>query len=281
MPFHPTCFEIFTRVSRLRTGRVDVAGLMGWRILESDYETDRSFPHREAVKESHQQEWHHRRGDQWLAANPIVVPGLGRALCLAVSENNALSKDNPKGMSGSEDPFSRFPREIADAILDLLSPVEIAALRLADCARFLAIESWYRQLREEMPWLWEVWDTTLPSFWATTTVSALSAERKRNEETERQWLAARDVIQQEMPEVMETWEMENPREAESYAACGNDGLKDVMVLPKDKTNWCRAYYEIRRNREALKGLQKRERIWKAVEEIFRRIDVYRGEGRIA
>lgn len=144
-----------------------------------------------------------------------------------------------------------------------------------------------------MPWLWEVWDTTLPSFWAITTVSALSAEvstlsaeRKRNEEVERQWLAARDVIQQEMPEIMETWEMENehPKEADSYAMCRNvelkDGLKNVMALPKGRTNWCRAYYEVKMNWEALRGLQNRERIWKDVEEIFRRIDVYRGEGRI-
>lgn len=293
MPFHPTCFEIFTRVSHLRTASVDVAGLMGWRRLESDYETDRSFPHHEAVKESHKQEWHHRRGDEWLAANPIVVPGLATVLRLAVSESNAFPKDDTKGMLGSEDPFSILPHEIADAILELLSPVEVAALRLAGCARYLAIESWYRQLREEMPWLWEVWDTTLPSFWATTTVSALSAEvstlsaeRKRNEEVERQWLAARDVIQQEMPEIMETWEMENehPKEADSYAVCRNvelkDGLKNVMALPKGRTNWCRAYYEVKMNWEALRGLQNRERIWKDVEEIFRRIDVYRGEGRI-
>lgn len=282
MPFHPTCFEIFTRVSRTRTASIDVVGLIGWRKLESGYETNASFPHHQTVKECGQQEWHHRPGDEWLAANPVVVPGLAGVLRLAVKESSAFATDHAKGRPGSEDPFSRFPREIADAILELLSPVEVAALRLAGCARFLSIESWYPLLKEDMPWLWEVWDTTLPSFWATSTVSALSAETKRKEELERQWLAARSVIQQEMPELVETWAIENPRETGmSYAVCGNEGLKEAMVLPKDGTNWCRVFYEVKVNWEALKGLQNRERIWEDIEEIFRRIDDYRDEGRIA
>ena len=31
LPFHPTCFQIFKRVSLLRSGNVDVQGLWDWR----------------------------------------------------------------------------------------------------------------------------------------------------------------------------------------------------------------------------------------------------------
>ena len=282
MPFHPTCFEIFTRASRLRTGGIDLVGLMGWGDLESDFHIDCSFPHHEAVKESSEQEWHHRRGDEWLAANPVLVPGLPALLRLAVNGHNSSFDDDAHGRPGSEDPFSKLPREIADEIFKLISPVDVAALRLAGLARFLAIESWYRLLREEMPWLWEVWDTALPSFWATTTVSALSTEMKRKEEAEKQKVAARKIIHRELPEIAESWDTKNANGVDkSYAACGKEGLEETMVLPKDGTNWCRVYYVIKVNWKALKGLQNRERIWRDVEEIFKRIDGYRGESRIA
>lgn len=281
MPFHPTCFEIFSRVSRLRTGSNDVVGLMGWRRLESDYYTDRSFPHHEAVNSSSEQWWCHRRGDEWLAANPVVVPGLAALLRQSVKGNNTPCVRCAHETPFSADPFAKLPREIADAILELLNPVDVAALRLAGYARFLTIESWYQQLREEMPWLWEVWDTVLPSFWATTTVSALAAEKKRKEEAAQRIMAARSIIEDEIPEALESWEMENAKGVGgSYAACGDEGLKETIVLPKDETNWCRLYYDVKTNWEALKGLQNRERIWKDIEEIFRRIDKYRNEGRI-
>lgn len=78
---------------------------------------------------------------------------------------------------------------------------------------------------------------------------------------EKQWPAARSVLEQEMPEVVETLEMEYPQKADkSYAVCGNEGLKKLLVLPKEETNWCRVYYEIKMNGKALKGLQNRERI---------------------
>lgn len=282
IPFHPTCFEIYTRASRLRTASNDVAGLVGWRILESDYDTDRAFPRHEAVKRSREQEWLHQPGSEWLAANPVVVPGFSWILRPAVSASNGCATDAPPGRTVSEDPLSKLLREIADIIIEMLSPVDVAALRLAGCARFLAIENWYRSLGEEMPWLWEVWDTALPSLWATTTVSALSVEMERKNKTEKRRLAARDVIEQEMPELLENWDMDNAKELdESYATCGKEALKEITVLPKYKTNWCRVYYEVKTNWDALKGLQNRKRIWRDVEEILRRITEYRDEGRIA
>ena len=92
---------------------------------------------------------------------------------------------------------------------------------------------------------------------------------------EKQWPAARSVLEQEMPEVVETLEMEYPQKADkSDAVCGNEGLKEIMLLQKEERNWCRVYYEIKMSWKALKGLPNRERIWKEVEDILRRIDLY-------
>lgn len=128
---------------------------------------------------------------------------------------------------------------------------------------------------------WEVWDTVLPSFWATTTVSTLSAEMRKKEEAERQRVASRKIIQQELPKIAEIWDIDHAKGDMSYAACGNEGMKETMVRPKDGTNWCRVYYEVKMNWKKLKGLHNRERIWRDIEEILRRIDKYRGEGSIA
>ena len=148
----------------------------------------------------------------------------------------------------SEDPFSKLPREIADAILQLVNPVDVAALRIAGIARFLAIENWYYQRREEMPWLWEVWDIVLPSCWATTTVSTLCAEERRKEKAERQKVTARDIIQEEIPDTVDSSDMENAKGIDSsYAMCGNEGLKETVVLPKDVTDWCQVYYDVKMN----------------------------------
>ena len=210
------------------------------------------------------------------------MPGLATILRLAVSGNNASSKEEVNGRPDSEDPFSKLPHEIAGAILELVSPVDVAALRLARLARFLAIESWYQQLTEEMPWLWEVWDTVLPTFWATATVSALSTEKKKKEEAERERVVGREIIQQELPEIAKIGDVDHAQGLDmSYAACGNYGMKETMVLRKNDTNWCRLYYEIMKNWKTLKGLHNRERIWKDIEEIFRRIDKLRSEGSIA
>ncbi len=32
-PFHPTCFEIFKKISTARLGKVDITGLFRWRSV--------------------------------------------------------------------------------------------------------------------------------------------------------------------------------------------------------------------------------------------------------
>ena len=132
MPFHPTCFDIFHRISRLHFGRVDVDGLMGWRDHSSSYKGYYGFPRDPAVTRGQQQCWRHNAGDEWLVANPLFIPGLDLLLEAAISkspffdpQNNAfsivvdnreMSRSNTRASAqptdSPQDPFQTIPQEV-------------------------------------------------------------------------------------------------------------------------------------------------------------------------
>ena len=277
MPFHPTCFEIYARASRPRNHNcVDVLGLAAWRNIESTYVFDLEFPRHPAVKRRSEQEWDHHPGDEWLAANPVVVPLLPEIL-----QRSILRGDEDKPVDeAARDPFTRLPQELSNAVLAFLDPVEIASLRLASCLNHIPVSSWREPLQEEMPWLWEVWDPTHPtSFWATTSVPTLVKEMLRREDVEKKLNEQRAIIEDEMPEILEQWWEEHKVEHKPYALCPELSLATELPKPA-KWNHCRLYYEIKTKWEELKGLRNRERIWTDVQEILRRIAMYRDEGKI-
>jgi len=43
MPFHPWCFEIYKRASRLRTGDIDTEGLVDWWAISGSDELIREL----------------------------------------------------------------------------------------------------------------------------------------------------------------------------------------------------------------------------------------------
>ena len=201
MPFHPTCFEIFTRLSRLHFGHVDIEGLAEWRRLESDYASDRNFPRFTAVPKGYDQWWLHQRGDAWLAATPVHVPSLRSLLFPVVQSQVHWSFNNP---------FSTLPRELIDAILDLLSPLDMASLRLASCVECLPLSRWRRLLEDEMPCFRELWDDVEPSIGATTSVFELREEETRREkakrageETQRLFHEQHAILKDDMLEILE------------------------------------------------------------------------------
>ena len=285
MPFHPTCFEIYIRASRLRAGGIDVNGLAGWHRQQSDYESNWKFSRRyPAVVRGREQSWNHYRGDEWLAANPVLIPGLPSFLHSTLRQSQSSVEKYPT----QKDPFAKLPRELNDAVFKLLSPVDIASLRLASYATHLPLVHWRQVIQEDMPWLWEIWDKEKPSFWVTTSFSALKAEQKRKEETEEQRQRYRTVIGEDMPEIWDIMCQDRPWLTEEYAvgpgasyANLGDSVPDLSAITSaEGINWCRLYYELKSHWEELKGLKNRQRIWEDVEEILRRIGKYREEGKI-
>lgn len=284
MPFHPTCFEIFNRASRLRNqGQIDIPGLAAWRNLESTYELASAFPRHPAVRKGSDQEWYHHAGDEWLGANPVLVPLLSSLLQNAIF----YSKEEEETLNNTaHDPFTLLPAELTIAILALLTPTDVASLRLASCATHLPLSSWRPLVKEQMPWLWEVWDPATPSsFWALTSVSALAKEKMRREDVARELQEQHTVIKEEMPEILEAWWREHRLEDKPYGLCPPDFSLEPeqppkMALPEENINWCRVYYKISNEWLDLPGLHNRQRIWRDVDKILERIRKLRDEGRI-
>ena len=283
MPFHPTCFEIFTRASRLRHHRIDVAGLAGWRNLMSDYDDDDMITRHPAVLDATEQWWNHRSGDEWLAANPVIVPLLPSLLRRAVRKRDDILHDRSRT---TQDPLTKLPREIADMIVGLLAPIDKASLRLASCATHLPIHQWQELLQEEMPWFWEAWDDADPSPWCTTSAVTLEWEMQRQEGADKLRDERSRVVAEEMPEIFEAWCADKGwLGVESRADMPPFSVVPVLDLPFVKlpahgTNWCRVYYEIKLHWDELPGLHNRQRIWTDVEMILGDIQRFRDQGKI-
>lgn len=305
MPFHTACFDIFMRLSRLRFGHIDINGLMSWYNLEGEWLSVGTFPHDPNVRRSASQWWEHKTGLEYLATNPIFIPRLGPSLRSAIQDSPSFntragafslpefpsiyrSSSNSRTTSSeaSQDFFQALPVELRMEVIGYLGSKEIANLRLATRAfRQLPIYLWHRLLREEMPWLWEVWSNDVPYIWTTISAASLKEEKAAREAIDQELTTLRTVIRQEIPEMVEAW-----IQAEQDLVAGRpNSLLDsqaaalktlVYSLPVANTNWYQLYTDITRHWSDLKGLHNRRRIWKAVEEIIRRIRMYREQGKV-
>lgn len=153
----------------------------------------------------------------------------------------------------SRDLFSRLPQDVHTAVLRYLGSRDIASLRLAPRTfSQLPIALWRRLLAEEMSWLWELWTTDAPYFWATV--------------TERDILAHKIVS-------------DGPDPNGDFYITGHtiDVAKRQAewALPKPPlygTNWYMLYRDIKRHWGELKGLRNRQRIWNHLEKMVDDLD---------
>jgi hypothetical protein len=297
LPFHPHCFDIFTRLSLQRLGKLDIHGLISWRNLgfsEDIYGKEMAFMSDPNVKRASQTHWAHHVGSEYLAANPLYIPGLIPILEAASSvdatftaQNSAFLPLPPQSLNWKrntrkEDPFLALPQEIREQIVDYLCSREIAKLRLASRAfHDLPVFLWYRLLRREMPWLWEVYSSHIPSFWTALSVAELKREIKQEENYQLWELGIRRyIIRQEMPEILEQWENDQP----GFVGIDPKGKAMRMaesvgwMLKREGTNWYLLYRDVRKAR--LKGLRNRERIWGDVGRVVDEIRALREEGKI-
>lgn len=84
---HSYCLDMYAKASYHRLGRVDLDGLWYWREIEARpdaYGMGDRFPLRrpevERARKRWDCPWHHLPGDEWLAANPVEIPGICRVL---------------------------------------------------------------------------------------------------------------------------------------------------------------------------------------------------------
>ncbi|RAK74662.1 F-box protein [Aspergillus fijiensis CBS 313.89] len=273
MPFHSWCFDIFSRQSKRHFNKVNVNGLIKWRDAECSYEEFHEFPRAGDVLESQEQWWDHKPGREYLAANPLYVPGLPALLAEATSEevevevntasfeNSARTHPDPRVV----DHLSSLPLDLRLHIINFLDAADITRLRAASRAfTHLPNGVWYRLVRDEMPWLWEAWDNSeiehTPSWWTTVNAN----EVKFVNDTRNHYakvLGVKPTDQDDLVDYLVPWPVVVPEQ---------------VRLERANTDWHRVFFRVKSQWVQLKGLRNRRRIWGDVEEIIRRIERYEG-----
>lgn len=307
MPFHPTCMEVFKRVSSTTSGRFDVDALGFWRWSERNHNgiDHRAHP---ALNRALQNSstWHHENGDEWLAGNPILVPALTKVLQPALIEDGILFSEQDSafpitrptrsdiGSSSRPAPFASLPREILNLIIGNLGSYDVAAMRLnSRTFTHLSIFLWRQFLLKEMPWLWEIWEiwhNSDTSQWALISSAKLHEEHKRLFEAAHELRDMQEwkkwIIRKEYPEHYDKYCLENlwvledvdaamaPVLVRRMAEKAKERAQLVCKLPQNRTNWYMVYTQITRHWNDLKGLRNRERIWQCCNDIAQRIEKF-------
>jgi len=288
LPMHPRCFELFQRVSLRCFGRVDIDGL--WRLREEKGSYVNRFegmprnPDVELVSE----EWYSARpGTEYLAADPIDVPGLSTLIqsCL-VKEGDLCESvfdacEHIKDSAEHSDPFSRLPPELQHILIKQISRQDVANLRLVSPAFEQLPQTYFCQLVEtEMPWLWEVSD--LPkhridfySLWCRLHEADGGSQQDLHE---RQWLEQTprkklDALRDELESELDGKGMSAIPPLRTWFSAELD--KRAPKLRQEAEAEIQAGYENgmwqRKPANVLLGLRNRRRIWQDLEVIVRMI----------
>jgi molybdopterin-guanine dinucleotide biosynthesis protein A len=267
MLFHPCCLEIFRRVSERRTGAIDINGLAEWwdRPQEGPIR-----PMHAAVQRGRGEWWQHYAGDEFLAASPLEIPtltALSKAASRPQESFNARSSTFAAcstTLVHESDLFGRLPEELRSTVLSQLTSKDIANLRLASRTfRHLPVTLWHDLMMKKWPWIWEAWsDRPYPAL-ACTTRNELEAI---NEVLSSRIHALERLQGDQQAAIVEA----RSEHKKSYDAL----LKPhpVHQLHRLRTDWYWLYCQINREWINIKGLQNRERIWKTLEFVIRRID---------
>ncbi|KAA8641763.1 uncharacterized protein ATNIH1004_010702 [Aspergillus tanneri] len=242
IPFHPWCFDIFCRLSKLHFGHVNITGLMNRRIGEHSWEDFNSFPHDPAVSAAQEQFWRHP-WKEYLVANPLNVPKLVPLLLSSIKEENsnfslsvgAFNLSRPIGLSPikrATDLLLLLPQELWIFIIGYLGSSDIANLRLASRAfRQLPISVWYRLTPEEMPWLWEACGESetahTSSFWTAVTANEMQALCSLRDKYS-------GILRNGYPELDEM--------AINDVFPWPPAIPQRVKLPRAKTNWYEVYW---------------------------------------
>ncbi|CAH0031818.1 unnamed protein product [Clonostachys rhizophaga] len=301
MPFHPTCLEVFRRVSAYYQADIDNQSLMDWyRLGARDQRLYHEFPRHPSVGKAQRywqngrdQLWLHLPGSEFLAANPCFVPALPSIIASVTVNQTALSKHShispiASGGNQSSDSLSRLPMEIRLCLASLLNAPDFANLRLVSRAFHNLPQSFYRNfILREYPWLWEIWCDYSYSIYARLESWELRLRdtnwENRKARLERDIRSLQDAIisgvdsEQNLPKINTLRDCIAKEEAE-YKKSREPIPPQKLPSEPDEVDWFSLYCTLSHNFENLKGLRNRKRIWKDCEEIVRQIKKYRAEG---
>jgi hypothetical protein len=118
-------------------------------------------------------------------------------------------------------------------------------------------------MQKELPWIWEAWtDRPYPALACTTRNGLDAVDEKLNARVQ-----TLELLQGGQQAAIEEAKLHRKK-------CFHELLqpRPVRRLHRLRTDWYWLYCEINRQWENIKGLQNRERIWKTLEFIVRRVD---------
>jgi hypothetical protein len=267
MIFHPHCLEMYKRVSALRLGGAQlthVPALADWWTSDGMVN---SPPCHESVFVGGGQWFVYNDGHEFIVANPLQIPGLTTILEAARRPHDFDAKDTSPfgakeatGTNGNCDIFGKLPNELRDTVLSSLGLKDIANLRLASRTfRHLPITLWRELIKKELPWVWEAWSDRAYPFMSCTTRPEFEAHDKATKDRVQ---ATQGLGEEEKAKEMELIAREESRFRESRA---------VQQPSRLETDWHYLYCRLAWECKNIKGLQNRERIWKTIEYIVRRI----------
>ncbi|KAL2075541.1 hypothetical protein VTL71DRAFT_484 [Oculimacula yallundae] len=259
IPVHDACWKIFERVSMKKLGRVDLDGFValwwreacggcGFKGLNQD----------SVLRDLKEKWWMHRTGTEYLAANPVAIPGFHLAMRGVYAEtprgDGAFMTRASSGMpprrnavmrrhQNSTDPFNELPTELKNKVLEKLSPKEIANLRLSSRSfRQLPKQIFKQLIEEELPWFWEV-DEIRDEI-----------ETQYQEDFKEQYGDDLDLLQGIIPPAWFAF------------------VKERMdKIPMD-INWLQVYKQLKVLERGSLGLRNRVRIWGVAEEVVAMIE---------
>jgi hypothetical protein len=263
--FHPHCLETYKRVSALR---LDSAELTRIPEFADWWTSDGMVNPPPAHKSVGCGQWYeHDPGSEFVVANPLQIPALTAIFEAArrphdfdAKERSPFGVKGTVGMNNSSDIFGKLPGELHDMFLTSLGSKDIANLRLASRTfRHLPITLWRELITKELPWIWEACSDRPYPYMSCITRPELEAHdqamKDRTQATQR-------LGDEEKMEQMEMIARDDATFRESRA---------VHQLSRSGTDWYYLYCRLSREWKDIKGLQNRERIWKTIEYIVRRI----------
>ena len=221
--------------------------------------------------------YYHEPGTEYLAADPVTVPGLDE-LIAAGSEGRVsdIAFSSPRDLSQTQGLFSILPVEIRKTIMEVLPRKDVVNLRVASSAFTELPQSYFHHLvKAEMPWVWEVdslpaQDVNWHGLWCR-----LSAEDGGSYVDEKKRVWARRQLRQltDRTELMLDEDETGENQAKMYQQAMKRGKEHIMkqfrVLRQTQ------FWGDDKKATELRGLRNRRRIWSDIDGILDRVEEVR------
>ncbi|KAL4770711.1 hypothetical protein BDW60DRAFT_223804 [Aspergillus nidulans var. acristatus] len=162
-PFHWSCFQLLSRAINAGPDNKDLDKKVLFDVMSSINDYNRlELPYGDM--HGADQDWVCIPGEEYTVKDPLADSAfqpsfLNEHCTLDDSDDSASSRSSQLRTKILTDPFDTLPAELTSMVLSYLSGPSLFALLQASMAVRSQTQSqgfWQRKIREDMPWLWEL-----------------------------------------------------------------------------------------------------------------------------